>query len=134
MIYALLDRLFALLVSSSYEGVYVDLGSDTERNVAELAKQYMDNNKRKLSRAELAEAISYNGDYINRIFKKYTGQSVKDYNQFVYLKEAARLLKNSKISVVEITRKVGFENRTHFNKLFRQHFGLLPNEYRDSTQ
>ena len=48
--------------------------------------------KRKETREEVAEMLAYNGDYINRVFKKQTGRSILNYCQTVRMEEAARLL------------------------------------------
>jgi len=47
----------------------------------------------------------------------------------VRLKRAAQLLKESKMTITEITFAVGFLDVKHFRALFREEFGLLPSEY-----
>ena len=45
------------------------------------------------------------------------------------LKRAAQLLKESPMTVSEITYAVGFSDLKHFRAVFRDHFGLLPGEF-----
>ena len=77
--------------------------------------------------------MNFNGDYLNRIFKKWYGLSVKDYCQQVYMKEASRSLLDTDLSVVEITYRIGFVNPTHFYHIFRLYYDCTPNEYRTKT-
>ena len=45
------------------------------------------------------------------------------------LKRAAQLLRESQMTVTEITYAVGFSDLKHFRTVFREHFGMLPGEY-----
>jgi AraC-like DNA-binding protein/quercetin dioxygenase-like cupin family protein len=132
--YGLIARLLTLLNNSGeYSTYYIDLGSASEQNVAENAKRYIDEHKRRITRDELGEALHYNGDYINRIFRKYTGESMHHYCQKVYMKEAARLLLETDFSAIDISRNLGFENRTQFYKIFNDYYQTTPHEFRLSN-
>jgi AraC-like DNA-binding protein/mannose-6-phosphate isomerase-like protein (cupin superfamily) len=131
IIYGLIARLLKLLDNSTeYVTEYIDLGSDSERNVAETTKRFIDEQKRRITRNELAQVLHYNGDYINRIFRKFTGESLRHYCQKVYMAEAARLLLETKLSAQFISSQIGFENRTQFYKIFKEQYGINPHEYR----
>ncbi|WP_109627265.1 helix-turn-helix transcriptional regulator [Murimonas intestini] len=86
--------------------------------------------KRRITREEVAEILSYNGDYINRVFKKQTGRSILNYCQTVCMEEAARLLSTTTLDVQTIIKQLRYENRTHFNRLFKEYFQMTPGEYR----
>ncbi len=45
------------------------------------------------------------------------------------MKEAARLLKENKLSVSEVGYKIGFSNLSHFSRVFEKHVGLKPKKY-----
>ncbi len=49
------------------------------------------------------------------------------------LNRAAKLLKESQLTVTEITYAVGFSDLKHFREVFREQFGLLPGEYAEQT-
>ncbi len=83
-----------------------------------------------MTREEVAEMLAYNGDYINRVFKKQTGRSILNYCQTVCMEEAARLLSTTPLDVQTIIKQLGYENRTHFNRLFKEYFQMTPAEYR----
>jgi AraC-like DNA-binding protein len=46
------------------------------------------------------------------------------------LDQAASLLTNSDLPIIEITQECGFENQTHFSRVFRKKFGTAPSQWR----
>ena len=72
----------------------------------------LQNRKGRISRGELEKELNYNSDYINRVIKKYTGQTLSDYSRAFLLKEAAELLKNTDKRVGEICEELGYTNRS----------------------
>jgi len=131
MLRALIYRLFATLSNpETYSCTYVDLGFDGGESLANTAKQFLDKTKRKLTHAELSTYLHYSSTHINRVFQKHFGESVKDYNRKIYMREAAKLLTSTNMNIQEIIREIGFDNRTHFYKLFFESFQMTPAEYR----
>lgn len=84
------------------------------------------------TRDELSAQLHYNGEYLNRIVKKYTGQTLLSYGQSIYLDEAKDLLLHTDKSISTIIEELGFSNRTHFYRLFEKKFGQSPSDYRKS--
>jgi AraC family transcriptional regulator, exoenzyme S synthesis regulatory protein ExsA len=50
------------------------------------------------------------------------------------LDHAATLLANSDLPITEITMECGFENQTHFSRVFRKKYGEAPSQWRRSKQ
>jgi transcriptional regulator GlxA family with amidase domain len=46
------------------------------------------------------------------------------------MKEAARLLKENKMTVSEVGFKMGFSNLSHFAKVFEEHIGTKPKSFK----
>lgn len=67
---------------------------------------------------------------LNQI-KKYTGMSLLEYGQTIFLKEAEQLLTKTERKISEIIKELGFSNRTYFYRIFKERYGITPNEYRD---
>lgn len=68
---------------------------------------------------------------IGNIFKTQLNTSFKEYLNLIRLTEAKRLLINSSLSVSEIAYKVGYNNITHFNRVFKEKNGISPSEFRE---
>lgn len=86
----------------------------------------------RVSRAELERALNYSGDYLNRVMKKYSGMTLVEYGLDVCLKDTARLLRATDESISDIMKNFGFSNRTYFNKIFKDKYGVTPKRYRES--
>ena len=74
--------------------------------------------------------FNYNEKYIGKLFKAQTGFTVKEYLNRRRLDTAEQLLRNTKLSITEISSKSGFNNVTYFNRLFKKHFNFSPKNYR----
>lgn len=128
-----LKRLFALLQSPKY---YTCMNTrfyqKADFGLFEKTLDYVHSHKYKLTRAQIAEALHYNGNYISDVFLSHTGVTLADYIRDICLQEAAALLLNTELSAADIIRRLGFENRTTFYQQFKKKYGLTPGEYRSS--
>jgi AraC family transcriptional regulator len=68
--------------------------------------------------------------HFQRLFKAATGVSPSRYQINLRMNEARRLLRETKMSVVDVSLEVGYANPGHFSQLFRRETGLSPSEYR----
>ncbi|OJU33865.1 MAG: AraC family transcriptional regulator [Bacteroidales bacterium 45-6] len=69
---------------------------------------------------------------LKRLFKQIFGNSIFSYYQEFRIKEAARLLKEEKLSVSEVGYQMGFSNLSHFARVFNEHVGMNPKQYTKS--
>ena len=83
-----------------------------------------------ITRSSMARVVFLNPDYLARIFKKETGQSLGAYVKERRIFEAKKLLAETGVQVNEIALRVGFDNSSYFSHIFHQHTGMTPNEYR----
>jgi len=78
---------------------------------------------------EIASMMKMSSRYIGRIFKETTGMTINEYINDVRISAASELLKNTTMSVAEISNNVGIENDTYFYSLFKKKYGVTPKEY-----
>jgi YesN/AraC family two-component response regulator len=71
--------------------------------------------------------------YLSRSFKQITGFTFVEYVNNVRIKEAQRLLRETRMKVAQIAELTGFESIVHFGRVFRQITRLSPLEYRKSV-
>ena len=62
------------------------------------------------------------------------GCNFKTYINRLRLNESKRLLQNKDLNIGEIAFKVGFNNQSHFNRVFKSEFQVSPTEYRDKIR
>lgn len=96
--------------------------------------RYLEGCHGRATRQQLGEYFHYNGDYLNRVVKRFSGLTISQLGQRLYLGEAKRLLRETGLDVSEIISRLGLVNRTHFYRVFRQDTGMTPKEYRAREQ
>ena len=69
-------------------------------------------------------------EHVSRSYKRYMNRTFSQYLNQIKLEQAARLLVNSNISIIEIAYKTGFNNLNYFYRLFREKYMLSPSRYR----
>lgn len=119
-----------LSVRSHYHTIPLNVGTDAEAQLFNSISSLIKSQHGHLSRKELEDKLSYNGNYLNRIVKKYTGLSLHQYGMTFAIKEAAALLQHSDMYISGICNKLHFSNQTYFYKLFVKTYGMTPNQYR----
>jgi len=78
---------------------------------------------------ELTKIAGMNELKMRKIFIQVFGMGIYDYYQHLRMKEAARLLRDEKLSVSEAGYQMGFENLSHFSRVFEKHIGKKPKKY-----
>jgi len=78
---------------------------------------------------ELAVSAQMSPSKLKRLFRQIFGNSIFSYYQEFRMKEAARLLKEERLSVSEVGYRLGFTNLSHFSRVFNEHVGMKPKQY-----
>ena len=79
--------------------------------------------------ASLARAAGMSEPKMRKLFKQTFGKGVFEYYQSMRMQEAARLLKEKRLTVSEVGYQLGFTNLSHFSRVFEQHIGVKPKKY-----
>lgn len=79
---------------------------------------------------DLLSHISMSRATFSRHFTHFTGQSFTTFLQQIRLEHCRRLLAMETFTITEAAIESGFQNLSHFNRLFRQRWGLTPREFR----
>ena len=83
-----------------------------------------------VSISKLASIFHYNEKYLGRKFKQQTGVSFHEYIHQKRIARAEQLLRDGNESMIDISEKVGFNNVTYFNRIFKRFHGVSPAEFR----
>ena len=83
-----------------------------------------------ISLTEIAKMYHYNEKYLGTLFKKQVGMSFHDYLNQRRLYRSRMLLEQSSDSILSIATRVGFNNVTYYNRLFKEHYGVSPSQLR----
>ncbi|AWB45516.1 DNA-binding response regulator [Paenibacillus sp. CAA11] len=84
-----------------------------------------------LSVKTIADKVYLHPVYLSKVYKSETGEGLGDYLIRKRMERALYLLKNTNKKIYEITSELGYQNPQYFSKMFRKHYGMTPNEFRD---
>lgn len=93
---------------------------------------YIEENYRDGELTKLAELLNYDMYWLSREIKKRTGRSYTELVQEKRLSQAAYLLQNTAMSVMDIGMAVGYNNTSYFHRIFQKQYHMTPRKYRIS--
>ncbi|TGD75151.1 helix-turn-helix domain-containing protein [Mangrovimicrobium sediminis] len=102
--------------------------------VVEAQQWLRDNLGRAISIGELAERFGVSSRTLNRRFRQATGHSPQQWLQRLRVSEARDLLRRSNLPISDIAWQLGFQDVSHFGKLFRAQAGITPGRYREAVR
>lgn len=89
-----------------------------------------DNFSEKLKLGEIANAGGVGKTSCCTIFKRYINKTPTEYLTELRLRKAIELLKNTDMTILEISYTVGFSSASYFAETFRKFYGRSPKVYR----
>ena len=78
-----------------------------------------------------ADHLHLSSNYFGDLIKKETGKSAQEYIQNKLIEVAKERVLDPNKSVSEIAYELGFKYPQHFTRLFKQHVGHSPSEFRN---
>lgn len=96
-----------------------------------LLENQLDNDQ--LNVDEMATMMGLGRTVFYRKVRGLTGYSPNEYIRIIRMKKAAELLLEDRLTVSEISYKVGINDPLYFSKCFKQQFGVAPTVYRRSV-
>jgi len=108
--------------------------SDIKAQVVREVITYINANLDKTLRLDhLANAVSFSGQHLSRLFLEEMGMTVSTYVTLVRIEEAKRLLRSSSLTVSQIADRLNYYDSTYFAKVFKKHTGLSPISYKKNS-
>ena len=86
----------------------------------------------KLNVNSLCEHMAMSRTILTEKLKGLTGYTPREFIEMTRFKYAAVLLKESDMTISEISYEAGFNSQKYFSSRFRKQFGKTPSEYRNS--
>jgi len=97
-------------------------------------KHINDNFREHISLDDIAEKVSMTVPAFCRYFKKVTGKTFTKLVNEYRVVHATKLLAESQMSITDICYECGFNNFSHFNKLFKEFTGKSASKYRSELK
>ncbi|MCH4889408.1 helix-turn-helix transcriptional regulator [Acidaminobacter sp. JC074] len=81
----------------------------------------------------VAAKLGYSANYLSDLLKKKTGHTTSEHIQNHVLARSKDLLLDSRLSINEVSKKLGFEQQSNFSKFFKRKLGITPSAFRESN-
>ncbi|MDQ6420944.1 response regulator [Paenibacillus sp. LHD-117] len=80
--------------------------------------------------SEIAQMVNMSGSYFSQCFKQYVGKTYTDYVRDIRMERAKDYLRSTTKTIGWVAEQIGYNDEKYFSRLFREHAGVLPSEYR----
>lgn len=92
--------------------------------------KYFNEVDKKLSINDLSEKVGLSVRQLNRIMLEYYNMSFNDKLEKTRMMVASDLLKNTTLSIKEISERVGIGDPSYFSRVFKKFWGCAPSRFR----
>jgi AraC-like DNA-binding protein len=80
---------------------------------------------------QYASKLAITPKYLTMLCLKYSDKTASEWVIQYTIEDIRFYLRNSNLSIKEISAKLGFSNMSHFGSYVRKHLGVSPSEFRD---
>ena len=131
----LLEVLNELAKSDDYkvlnaDGFVFEIEPQDNAKINMIYKHISENFQKQISLNEMSEKVSMSIPAFCRYFKKVTGKTFTKLVNEYRIVHATKLLSESQMSITDISFECGFNNFSHFNKLFKEFTDKSASKYR----
>ena len=99
------------------------------KTLAEQIIDYMGDHSDVVTLKDIAAHFSYHPNYISTLLHKETGRKFTDILLEKRMDRAVLLMKNTSLSLEEISALLGYSNHSNFYKAFKEYYGMTPRAY-----
>jgi AraC-like DNA-binding protein len=138
-ILVLLEILHGLAKSEDYtilnaDGFRFETEPQDSAKIDIIFKHVNQNFTEHISLDEIADKVSMTVPAFCRYFKKVTGKTFTKLVNEYRVVHATKLLSESQMSIADVSYECGFNNFSHFNKLFKEFTGKSASKYRSELK
>ena len=106
----------------------------THTYIQEVLNFINSNYMRNITIQEIADYVHLSRSYLYKMFMKHLGQSTQSYLINLRMYKSSLLLKETNLSISDISNKVGYNDPLLFSKTFSKHFSMSASKYRQVHQ
>lgn len=124
-----------LLLEYAAVEYYILLNNNSEKYDSKIINEMIgfvnDNLYHDINNKSVSKYMNMNTAYLSTLFKRETGIALKNYISDMKIKESKYLLRNTSMSIHEISTTLNFCSQSHFTDKFHQKTGYTPKRYQD---
>ena len=121
-------------IKRSYESMllgYQQQDTHTDEQIIKVQEWLQENYPQEILFNKVAAQFKMSVRSLNRRFKTAANNTPIQYLQKIRIAHGKELLKQSNLSIAEVSYAVGFQDTSYFSSLFKKHAGVTPVEYRN---
>ena len=80
---------------------------------------------------DIASALNITARQLSRTFQQDTGRSLKKHIEQMLIQKACHLLRNTSLSICQISNDLGFSDPYYFSRFFKKRMNMFPSFYRN---
>lgn len=99
------------------------------KSVSEQILDYMGDHSDVVTLKDIAIHFNYHPNYISALLHRETGRKFTEILLEKRMGRAVLLMRNTTLSIEEISAMLGYNNHSNFYKAFKEYYGVTPREY-----
>ena len=100
-----------------------------QKSVSEQILDYMGDHSDVVTLKDIAAHFNYHPNYISSLLHRETGRKFTEILLEKRMERAILLMKNTTLSIEEISAMLGYSNHSNFYKAFKEYYGVTPRDY-----
>lgn len=104
--------------------------SEQVKIIRSIHEQLVGNLNQRFTIDSLSKQYLMNATTLKKVFKAVYGTSIAAHIKIHRMEQAAKLLRETQDDIIQIAQSVGYESQSRFAAAFKEHFQMLPTEYR----
>ncbi|TVY09456.1 AraC family transcriptional regulator [Paenibacillus cremeus] len=110
-----------------------EFGSDKERHVQNIIAYVEQHYREEMTLEQMEKSLHLSKTYLSKIFKEVTGLTLFKYVYQRRINQAKVLFLLENRSVTDTCFQVGFKHLAHFSRIFKEHVGSTPEQFRKAA-
>ncbi len=106
------------------------ISKDDLRKIIDLGDYIREHISARINIDQLAQISGLNPKKLQKACNYLYGETVGNLIQRLRVERARQLLQDTELTVSEVCYKIGFSSRSYFSKIFSEHFGILPSDFK----
>ena len=129
------ETIWAAMEKSRQERLWVrEVGNGEtagDSSMVRTVKKYLEDHYNEvITRKDIETLVHMNQDHVNREFKQAEGYTLMQYIQYYRMLMARKLLRETELTVAEVSMETGYDSPAYFSKVFKKWMNQTPVEYR----
>jgi AraC-like DNA-binding protein len=118
-----------MMIARQYRDSYpAEEAQDTTEKMVRFMEDHLDN----ITLSMLASEFGYHPSYISAQLSEKRGETFSQILLNLRMERAVFLMRNTDLSIEEITPLIGYNDKSNFHKAFREYYGKTPRQFMES--